>query len=519
MRKILVNRLSVVLFISIHLITISCSVRTQQRLLTSPGGAATLDHNSKFLKAHLLDGQVVILRDWQVPAESRVVTGTGVRYDVNRLPVDSGTIQVSLDSVALFETNVSHVSASVAVLTLVTAASIGLTIFCIANPKSCFGSCPTFYADSPEGEILQAEGFSSSVLPTLEASDIDALYRVRASGTEFRMKVSNEALETHMIKQADLLLAPRETGRRVLYGTDKKFWSISDMVAPRAVVAESGEVTGEFAAFDGREYGSLTDSADLAIKEEITFTFPSTSAGRHGVQIACRQSFLSTFLFYQALAFMGTQAGETLARVVRAGPSVGAMVGGPGRVLGGIEVLLQDSAGSWQPVMSMHETGPLATDVHMLPLPEWADTVSQLKLRMTRGHWRIDQVQLVTLDKEVTPIRVAPSRLEQNSENAPDELALLRDSSAYLVTMPGDEYTLVYELPGEASTYEFFLQSRGYYLEWLRTEWLKEENPPMALMMFAQPERALKLLAPEFKKVEPVIEEMFWGSRYAPHQN
>ena len=49
----------------------------------------------------------------------------------------------------------------------------------------------------------------------------------------------------------------------------------------------------------------------------------------------------------------------------------------------------------------------------------------------------------------------------------------------------------------------------------MRKEWLAEEDPVRAMMMFADPEGTLRRLAPQFKQVEPELEEMFWNSRYA----
>jgi hypothetical protein len=91
----------------------------------------------------------------------------------------------------------------------------------------------------------------------------------------------------------------------------------------------------------------------------------------------------------------------------------------------------------------------------------------------------------------------------------------LIDTSRVLVTLPGDVYTLTYILPDDYLNYELFLESRGYYMEWIRDEWLAEENPALARMMFLNPQKALKKIAPEFKKVEAEIEQQFWGSRYA----
>jgi hypothetical protein len=91
---------------------------------------------------------------------------------------------------------------------------------------------------------------------------------------------------------------------------------------------------------------------------------------------------------------------------------------------------------------------------------------------------------------------------------------MLLDSSRALTTYPGDEYTLVYELPQDFARYELFLESRGYYLEWMRQEWMAEESPAHVTMMVFDPKKALRELAPQFKKVEPIMESAFWSSRY-----
>jgi hypothetical protein len=80
--------------------------------------------------------------------------------------------------------------------------------------------------------------------------------------------------------------------------------------------------------------------------------------------------------------------------------------------------------------------------------------------------------------------------------------------------MPGDRYELEYQLP-PGNDYELFIDSRGYYLEWMRQEWLADENPLAALRLFADPAGMLRALAPAYKRVEPEMEQIFWRSRYA----
>ena len=84
-----------------------------------------------------------------------------------------------------------------------------------------------------------------------------------------------------------------------------------------------------------------------------------------------------------------------------------------------------------------------------------------------------------------------------------------------LVTSPGDRYAVHFRLPVCPTDYEYFLESRGYYMEWMRKEWLAEENPVAALHMAIDPRGTLKQLAPAYARSEPSAEQAFWNSRYA----
>ena len=151
---------------------IAACARVVTRQLVRPEQAATLDHKSPFLKAHLRSGYVYVLQEWSWSDSSGTVSGFGTLYDTDRHPVGpAARVTLPRDSAALFETNVSHLSGSAVALTVMAGVTAAVAIGCAFNPKACFGSCPTFYApDSSGRSVLQAEGFSASIAPALEAS-------------------------------------------------------------------------------------------------------------------------------------------------------------------------------------------------------------------------------------------------------------------------------------------------------------------------------------------------------------
>lgn len=507
------TRLLPILFLCLLALAPGCAKRVH-RQVAAPARRETLDGKAAFLKAHMRDGSLYVLSGWLVDSADRHVRGEGQRYEPDRSVAARGGYQVPLDSVALFETNAVRVSGSVAALALMTGVTAGFTVYCATNPKACFGSCPTFYVGDGERELLQAEGFSASVAPSLEARDIDALYRARPpAGRHVSLRMVNEALETHVVRRADLLVAARAPGRRVLVDRASQFWSVPEPVAPAGCDAPEGDCLDAVRAYDGNERFSAADSSDLAAREVLELSFAPVAGERPALVLASRQSLLSTYLLYQAFAYMGTAVGEWLAAFERGDASTKRSAGRLVETLGGIEILTRDTGGTWVSAENVLETGPLASDVRLVHLPPTRDSL-RVRLRMAKGAWRVDYVAVTTLAERVEPLRLAPRTVSGPAGRDDGARAKLLDSAQVLVTLPGDAYTLTYELPGDAPRYDLFLESQGYYLEWMRQEWMAEENKLAAMRLFLDPAGSLRSLAPQFKRVEPGLEAAFWSSKY-----
>ncbi|HET6567663.1 MAG TPA: hypothetical protein VFG50_06845, partial [Rhodothermales bacterium] len=277
------------------------------------GRATNLKRGSPYLKAHMLNGQTYILSDEEIDIDARIVEGSGVLLSLNRDTLEKGAFTIPLDSVALFETNVIRNSGPVTALAVVTGASVALTAYCAANPKACFGSCPTFYVSDGDSLRLQAEGFSSSIAPSLEARDVDALYRAQAGGLSVQVQMRNEALETHVVRYVNLLAAPAPQRGRVLADVDGSFWYTPTLREPRACSADEGDCLPLVRAFDDLERFSQADSTDLAAREVIELTFDVPPERHLGLVVGVRQTLLTTYLFYQAMAYMGRDVSAWLA--------------------------------------------------------------------------------------------------------------------------------------------------------------------------------------------------------------
>jgi hypothetical protein len=469
-----------------------------------------------YLKLHMKNGELYLLHDWKVNDVTNVVAGTGGYYDLKRQLISTGGFSIPINQLVLAETN--HIKGATApgVLGAMTVVSAIVTVACLANPKACFGSCPTFYANNGEQYVIQSEGFSSSIAPSLEAKDVDALYNVKPNGENFEIQLRNEAYETHVIRSANLLAVPKTKKGRSFSTPDGKFIQSLNMIEVSAVTAPEGDISEMLCTFDGIERYSSADSNNLAAKEIIEITFNNIPSGNAGLVIASRQSLLTTFLFYQALSYMGSSAGEWIAKLERSGNEIKKLVTHPGNSLGKIELLVKNSDSEWEKVNEIGETGPIATDIKAIPFEIYSPNSKNLdiRLRMTKGMWRIDYVALAELGDEVKPVVIPPSSSYPQYLQNSYVIELLNDPDSTLVTFPGDKYFLNYKLPTNFSDYELFIESQGYYLEWMRDEWLVEEDPSKVYKMFLNPKQFLKDLAPQFKKVEADMEEIFWSSKY-----
>ena len=473
-----------------------------------------LDRGSPYLKAHMMDGKVYVLSDWKYDDNAKAVAGKGSLFDINRDEIGKGAFQVPLDNIAVFETNQLASSNNIAMMAVMSVFSGGMSVYCLANPKACFGSCPTFYVSDGNSQVLQAEGFSSSVARALEARDIDALYRAVPSGPSLEVRLTNEAMETHVIRYADILAARRPPDGRVFVTPDGLFWQATGIAAVESAMGPEGDMTPLLRSFDGRERFSATDGRDLASREILNLKFPAVPGERLGLTLAFRQTLLTTYLFYQGLAYLGSSAGYWFAELERGDPKIREMAGGLWSLLGGIEIEAESADGRWLRAGQINETGPIATDVQVIPLAAGMHATGRVRLKMTRGMWRIDYAALARLERMVDPIPIPPSVVLKDGQPREDIARRLQDRTEPLVTQPGDAYTLLFDLPGDAGGYELFLESRGYYLEWMRSEWLKEEDPAKAVMAFRRPAAFLKAAAPAYRALEPEMEKTFWSSKY-----
>ena len=479
-----------------------------------PTEYARVDPDTPFLKCHTADGHVYVLSSWKFAKDSGVILGTGLRYDQKRNLVDRDKQVIPYEHVVLLETNqprkVTETERFV-VMGILTGASIILSVVCLANPKACFGSCPTFYTVDGDQRTLQAEGFSSAVAPILEKTDVDSMYTARAQPGPFELLMTNDALETHLVRSVRLLLLPKPESGRV-FRAGSLYYPTGKLHPPGLCRSARGDCLEQVRRADELEYLSPADDKNLAARETVELTFPR-GRGRVGLVIGGRNSLLNTFLFYQTLAYMGMSAGEWLMKLQREGDQAVEMLLDAGGKLGDVEAFVLTRDLGWVRAGAFEEVGPIAREVQLIPLPEdLPDDEVRIRLKLTKGYWKLDYLALGELGAPVVPRTLEIQAVEKNGADDPGALALLANPDRYLITYPGEAYRLIFEIP--EGSWELFLESRGYYIEWIRRQWLAEEDPVEAARILTEPDQAYRRLAPLYKKLEGSMEEVFWQSKF-----
>jgi hypothetical protein len=509
------------------LILIATTCARQYGFRRSYSRANALLHDSQnlaakpFLKAHLRNGNIGILRDsWQVDTIYRHLEGIGDLYDFNRHLLKQGPLLIDLDSVSIFETNTKLTGSEnerISALSILAGLDVVLGIFCLTTPKACFGSCPTFYLGSDENVFhSDAEGFSNSIAPSLEASDIDALDNGRIVSRKISLKMKNEAMETHVVRDVKVYAVPRSGGQMVFHTPQNQFFRCCRPLPLQSALADEGDCTALLEKADKNERFSLADPENLKSREEIVLSFGAANLDRAGLAIGFRQTLMTTYLIYSAFGYMGDEMGSIFAELEkRSGPQKD--LGGIRRELGDIEVFLWDqSTDRWLKQGGFYETGPIAINHQLLPftksLSGFEDDI-KVKLVLNRGLWRIDYLALAGIIEQVEPLVLAPEKIEYIKTGEEPSLSPSVSLDKPIVSMPGDIRSFEFTLPEAGGDYELFLYSRGYYLEWMRSSWIKEKDLGRLARMLLVPGLYLKEEAADYKRYETVMEREFWGTR------
>lgn len=488
--------------------------------------ANSLIHETKslqtkpFLKAHLKNGDVCILKDsWKIDTTLNIISGNGAQYDFNRKQTFQGSINIPIDSVAIFETNVKILNPEggrITALSLMAGLDVVVGLICFTNPKACFGSCPTFYINENDNfHYADAEGFSNAISPSMEYYDIDALSHKRITNNIFSITMKNEALETHCVKDVKILAYPLKKEERVYQSPTNDFYLCENNYSLSLAKADEGDITTLLKNQDKQERFSLSDANNLSSKEEVYLTFDNVkSTDNLGLILNFRQTMMTTYLFYSAMGYMGDNVSDMFA-ILESDEKMGNKFDATTKELGNIDIYAwNEQKNNWEYQIGFYETGPIAVNRQFIPLQNiQSNSKIKIKLVLNKGLWRVDYASLANIKKQVTPIEISPTTIFNKGKLDNIALGEINSPNKYLLSMPGSEYKFNFALPNADADYELFLYSKGYYLEWMREHWIKDKDLLKLKQMVDNPKKYLREEAKNYKQYESTMEQEFWNSK------
>ncbi len=475
------------------------------------------------VRAHLIDGAMVVYRTG-VSVAADTLRGEGMWYGA--LMTDSQSVftvamdsVVGLESITVDQHNTSTILVStLASLAMVPVVTVGIVaISCIADPK-CFGSCPTVYTMGPDGEVLEAELFSYSIAPLLEARDVDRIGTQTDADGFVEIEVRNEALETHRINYLGVISVEHEQNEWIVPDARGAPLALAGITAPgRATDATGRDVRAAIVARDSAFYASAPEllagvSVDR-LEDHIDLTIPAVAgADSVAVVLRLRNSLLNTVLFYDLmLASAGAQALDWIgAELQRIGPAIELGQWYAGRM--GMWVHAHDGT-EFQLVDRMPDAGPIAwKDVAVVVPVSSADDSIRVRLSFVIDEWRIDQVRIATKVRRPDVQEVAVTEVIGADGRPSEQLRsqMAEPDESYTETMPGHRFTARFDVGAAAGMRTFLVAAQGYYTEWIRPDWVRTAQQPRR---FEPGDAALVDALARWRAAKDDFERSFYATR------
>lgn len=475
-RSVLRHRVALLV---VALIAVACVISSTTRARSVSKGEALI---STPVKAHLVDGSIVVFARGVSLGFGQIV-GVGTRYDPT-LRAGVPVQRVALDSVVGVETYERQINPG-RTLVYSTVTGAATVVATAALLVAIFGSCPTIYADSAGTMTLQAESFSYSIAPLLEKRDVDRLRLVADAAGVVRLDVRNEALESHYIDHLELLEATHRRDELVVPAPRAGLVALRMPHAPAEIRDRAGrDLRDVLDRPDNKVFA--TDSTTLAraaaggaADDYIDLVVPKPQ-GRDSLAIVLRMrsSLLTTMFFYdRMLAGQGASALEYVGRDLQRVTKVAQLATWYVRHFGLRVSVMTDGGREELPVARLVDFGPAAWRDVAVIVPSRADGDSvHIRLTFLADAFRIDQVRVSSDIRTVAPRTLSVARVTDGSGSVRGDVrdVLQRADDRRLQTWPGQRFIAEFDV-GVAPAMErtFFLAAQGYYVEWMRANWLK----------------------------------------------
>lgn len=456
--------------------------------------------------------------------ENSFLKGEHETFDYKGKIVKSDSI-VSLDNIIAITKYVENTSGGIyfadVLNTVFGTALTSLAIYCLICPKCCFGSCPTVYATLNDEFVLQAELFSKCISRQLEANDLDKIdYKVQSDGN-IKLKITNEALETHYINKLNLICVKHPAGTQLFQTNNDSLILVNSLTSFLQANSSNGNSINELVKYDDGKYFRSDENKIIELRKapvkdfvEIKSNYPNKDKVK--MLIKYRNTLLTTTLLYDVV--IGSQGINALEWTKKMNEdkiyamqfkTVYDMFSGIG-----IEYFHNNS---WIDLGKFEDAGPLNWKYAVAEIPVSKDGELRVKLNFIPDNIMIDYIAFDTTENKYnfTIEKLSPTSITDYKNSNKDYLYELisSDDSQYLVTNQGDSYLINYKVSEPLDEeISLFIESKGYYYEWIRGNWIRERNTDYTFNLF-DVQGTLSKLVDSWIENKEILEEEFFNAR------
>ncbi len=470
------------------------------------------------VKAHLEDGSTVVYSKG-VTIEDGIVKGQGIKYDIT---LDHGepVTEVDLDDVAAMESFQTPVNTGATVVGSA-AVTTGTVVVAAALAAVIFGSCPTIYSLEGVEPLFEAESFSYSVAPGFEVRDVDRLSIDPRTGNLVELEVRNEALETHYINHIELMEVVHSESESVFADPEGHPIIVGSLRAPDVVIDRSGRhIEGIVGTADEKAWRTdrlrLQNVSTDDMEDYIDLEFEMPTAGHEAALVLrLRNSLLNTAFFIDMLKGQGFRALDWMSDDPNQFGSKRKLASWYRNKMG-MRVAIWDED-QYRQVATINDTGPIAWSELAVPLPAVTGEKLRIRLSFVADNWRIDRLALAATARnaKANNIPVAEVVSANGIELSQAKKNLHAVDDAYFITRPSEYIRLRFDVADAPQDLKrtYFLAAEGYYIEWMRKDWLKSTSASTLVLNDASLQAALLTFLHLWEPQRETFREQFESTR------
>ena len=368
-----------------------------------------------------------------------------------------------------------------------------LATYCTICPKCCFGSCPTVYTFDGNKFNLEAELFSECISKQLEDNDQDLLTEKIPADSIYKIKLTNEALETHYINKFSLIHIVHPQGTKVYPVMNNRIVAVKAPVPPSAVFnCMDRDVTALISNPDGSYYRSDTlmvkKLREEVFKDNLNFKMNAPYGCKNAkIVIRYRNTLMSTILFYDMV--LGSQGVKAIDWIERMNTDMeyAAKFKLVYKIFSGISVK-SNVDNKYTETGHFGDAGPINWKYAATVVPVNPDGILDVKLEFIPDNFMIDYIGVDF--SETNPLSadtLIPYEIKDNlNRNRNDVLRLINtDDGHFLQTDPGECYYFSYKIPkNDTLENSILVASKGYYTEWIRGKWITASDNPFEFSLY-----------------------------------